>query len=632
MIARQRDILRHTFAAKELGSASPKSIDRLTRNQQELHAVTTEFAFGASQYGDVQPLFDAADAMQAAVAALEQSDLEVGTAAEQSALASLIRARENLRKILKQSSSSSSSQCRSFDKQQRQKLRTPEQQQEQQQQQVAQTRSQLEQLAEQQRQWSQDVRQCSSSSQQSSQSQSQSQSQSSQSQSSSSSNSSGSPSTSSSTSSPDPQQLAQQQRDALGKVKDVQEQLQGSNMSGEQADQQLQQAADAVQSSLDRLAQDEHAAAAADADQAADRLEEISRQLAALNAADFAERLGHAQRLAQQLAERQAALTSQLQAASNAKDSKPGSDGNKSGSGAPSSDQSPGGEAKLGEDTNPGGEVQAGGNGSNSTGSASAGSANGKGRPAVDKTVADEQRMLAERADFLAELIAMLGADSNEADRAVAEIIENAKSTNPPDEIADVMRDAADDVDDGRLDRARQSAGMAGRSLEELAAGLRQARSRQSQPNLEELIAIEQQIADLMAALENAQGQSEVDVAKAKAGQLQPKVEKMARGDAQLADAARSMADGKQAATGGNSLPQGGPQNFDGSRQSPQDSGWRQSQQALAGGLRDVSKALQAKIQEAILAGALLDADQGVPPGYKELVEAYYRALSDDLR
>ena len=49
-------------------------------------------------------------------------------------------------------------------------------------------------------------------------------------------------------------------------------------------------------------------------------------------------------------------------------------------------------------------------------------------------------------------------------------------------------------------------------------------------------------------------------------------------------------------------------------------------------GIRNVSKVLQTRIQEAILAGALMDADQPVPPAYKELVEKYYRALSDDLR
>ena len=45
-----------------------------------------------------------------------------------------------------------------------------------------------------------------------------------------------------------------------------------------------------------------------------------------------------------------------------------------------------------------------------------------------------------------------------------------------------------------------------------------------------------------------------------------------------------------------------------------------------------MAKALQVKIQEAILAGALADADEPVPAEYKPLVEKYYQTLSDDLR
>jgi hypothetical protein len=49
-------------------------------------------------------------------------------------------------------------------------------------------------------------------------------------------------------------------------------------------------------------------------------------------------------------------------------------------------------------------------------------------------------------------------------------------------------------------------------------------------------------------------------------------------------------------------------------------------------GAREIARVLQTKIQEAILAGALLDSDQPVPPEYKPLVEKYYKTLSDDLR
>jgi hypothetical protein len=45
-----------------------------------------------------------------------------------------------------------------------------------------------------------------------------------------------------------------------------------------------------------------------------------------------------------------------------------------------------------------------------------------------------------------------------------------------------------------------------------------------------------------------------------------------------------------------------------------------------------VIRALQAQIQEMILAEAQVDRDVAVPPQYKTLVDDYYRALSEDLR
>ena len=42
--------------------------------------------------------------------------------------------------------------------------------------------------------------------------------------------------------------------------------------------------------------------------------------------------------------------------------------------------------------------------------------------------------------------------------------------------------------------------------------------------------------------------------------------------------------------------------------------------------------ALQAKIQEIMLENALVERTGPVPPQYKNLVEDYYRVLSQDLR
>ena len=41
---------------------------------------------------------------------------------------------------------------------------------------------------------------------------------------------------------------------------------------------------------------------------------------------------------------------------------------------------------------------------------------------------------------------------------------------------------------------------------------------------------------------------------------------------------------------------------------------------------------LQATIHDLILREMLLDADEPVPAEYKELVDVYYRVLSEDLR
>lgn len=602
MIQRQRDNLRRTFAARELHDDSPETLARVTRTQQELLEATTEFAVGASQYGDVQPLFDATAAMEQAIAALSAANLDAGTAAEEVALADLIRARQNLRNILKQSSDQSASQCRSFDKQQRQKLRTPEETKKEAEQQLAQTRDQLEQLAQQQRKWSEEIRQCSNPSANSSQSQSlskptesQSQSQSSSSSESNNASSSGKPQKSSDSQRPTAEQLAEQQQKALAAARELQEKLSQSRDSSKQADAQMQAAADAIEKSLDAVTKPDHQVAADQAQQAADSLEEISEQLAAMNAADFAERLGHAQRMAQRLAEQQQSLAGKA--------------------------QGPQGNSTSGE--------KAEGNADR-----------GQEKPSLDpKEFAGQQRKLAERTDGLAELLAAVRAEANGEDREVGRMIADLQAANGPAETAETMRAAADDAESGQSDRAAQSAAMAGRSLEELAAGLRQVRTQHSQPKLDELIETERQLAELMAALQKAKDAAEVAMSESKAADLQRRLEQIARGNPQLAEAAARMTEGgspQATANQGHTAAKPGGGSTDvtqtGDLQQRPDAGWSRSQQTLTAGLRQASKELQAAIQKAILATALLDADQAVPPDYKDLVDEYYRVLSDDLR
>ena len=107
LIARQRDNLNRTFALERETTVGDAAAKRVARNQAELHAATDEFAQGiAAIAGPIPALEDAVAAMQSATAALEKKDIRTARPREEAALKGLIAARQNLRKLLKQSASS----------------------------------------------------------------------------------------------------------------------------------------------------------------------------------------------------------------------------------------------------------------------------------------------------------------------------------------------------------------------------------------------------------------------------------------------------------------------------------------------------------------------------------------------
>ncbi len=117
LIARQRDNLNRTFALEREPALSDGDAKRLAKYQGELHAATDEFAQGiAALAGPVPALEQAVAAMQSATTALEGKDVVGARPLEEAALKGLIAARQNLRKVLKQSSSNSASACRKFDR------------------------------------------------------------------------------------------------------------------------------------------------------------------------------------------------------------------------------------------------------------------------------------------------------------------------------------------------------------------------------------------------------------------------------------------------------------------------------------------------------------------------------------
>jgi hypothetical protein len=558
LIRQQRELLKRTFALREMSGVSTSQINRLATTQQEIEAATQQFVAGIRQRaGDVPPLDEAITKMQAAAVALAAAVLDDAQMMEEEALAHLIRARQNLRNILQRSDSSQAAQCRTFDRQIQQKLRLPEkevQEEDQQAQQLAQACERLEQLAEQQRQWSRQV--CESPA-----------------------SSSGKP-----IESPSPTtrpQLAQEQQMAIEQAQQVGEQLMQSKRGGELAQQQMEQATGDMQEGLEQLNAGENQDASEAAQRAARRLRQLAEHLDVLNEPEFARQLARASSMAQQL----------------------------------SSDQQ-----QLADAESP----------------ASPQPATAQATPSAPEQTARQQRQLAERAEQLDELTARLAAESLEQDAAIHRVIQDARQAHPTDEIAELMREAAEDFQSGQESQATQAAEMAARSLEHLAGDLRRAHEQLTQPDLDKLMAAEEQAAQMLGQMLESRSESERAMVRSKLDELDQTLDPLAKTDPRLAQAQDSLqrsASG-QAADTDQTVQSSTSAIFEraGDVESSSDARFEHSDQLLVTGLRNVTDTLQTMIQETILDRALLAPDAAVPPGFEKIVEEYYRALSEDLR
>ncbi|HKI18057.1 MAG TPA: DUF4175 family protein, partial [Isosphaeraceae bacterium] len=126
LIARQRVNLNRTFAFESDQTVGDETARRLAKFEQELAAVTAEFAEGmAAIAGPIPALDQAVTAMRSATELLTAKDFPAARPREEAALKELISARQNLRKLLKQSNSSQASACRSCDVKQFQRIRRP---------------------------------------------------------------------------------------------------------------------------------------------------------------------------------------------------------------------------------------------------------------------------------------------------------------------------------------------------------------------------------------------------------------------------------------------------------------------------------------------------------------------------
>ena len=283
MIARQRDNLKHTFAHLDDTTVETPTAQRLAKTERELADATAEFTRGIEQRaGPVPSLHEAEDAMQAAAGTLEQKNLKAGSGSEETALVGLIKARQNDRKSISQSSSCASA-CRKFDQEQKQKVRKPPQ--EDKKERLARLQDEIEKLAREEKKFSEDVTPKGGGAQAEKQ---------------------------------DSQAgLAERQQKSAEKAAELQNQVREDDALTELARERMDSAAAAAQASARSMQNGRQREAGEQAAEAAEQLERLARHVAGLKAPDLTTRLGQSESLARQLAKQQQGLGKDLQGKAN---------------------------------------------------------------------------------------------------------------------------------------------------------------------------------------------------------------------------------------------------------------------------------------------------------------------------
>lgn len=272
-------------------------MEKLAQAERELSEAAAEFTAGIeTRAGPVPCLHEAISAMQSATAALARQQLTPARSFEETALVNLIKARENIRKFLSQSSSASA--CRKFDQQQRQKLRTPPKKDNKAEQ--AKLPQEIEKLAQEEKKIGQEIAAKNGGPQLEDEGQK------------SSKNSVQSKGASSSSGKPTEPSLRERQEKAAAKAAKLKQLVRDNEKLTELARERMDKAAEKVRSSADSLKQGREGEAGRDAADAAEQLERLAKQVAALTAPEVTARLAHGQNMARQLARQQEMLDKEL--------------------------------------------------------------------------------------------------------------------------------------------------------------------------------------------------------------------------------------------------------------------------------------------------------------------------------
>lgn len=241
-----------------------------------------------------------------------------------------------------------------------------------------------------------------------------------------------------------------------------------------------------------------------------------------------------------------------------------------------------------------------------------------------DDPLARQQRSLADDVSALAEVLARTRSGAALEERELAQTIDRALRQNPPADLETAMRRNAEVIRSGRKDQAVGNARVAADRLDALAQDLESVRRAAVQPQLERLLAAEKKAADLQERLRSMRRPSQRAEAERGMRDLEGAVERLNPGDGSLRRGLSKLHTAVRSRHGGDFS-----QVDENTRGTNDELGpFVEYDEAVA----SVVTALQEKIQELMLDSALADRDGPVPPRYKELVEEYYRLLSQDLR
>ncbi|KAA5541443.1 DUF4175 family protein [Roseiconus nitratireducens] len=570
LIKAQREIVRRNFTLERKPpsgeTVDSTAVQTLRTDQQDAREKTDALREALEQkIGPLPMLIYATRAMDDALEHLAEDNLSDARPDEETALADLIAARRNLRKILKQGNSQSQA-ARKVDQQQLDKVRKPEPKPTSpKDSELPKLIEKMEQLAKKQQSFCKSAAACSSASA------------SSQSQQSSPRQSQASPKQSSENQSdstpkaPTREQLQQEQTAAADEMNQLRRQLEAGDL-GELAKQKTEQARQAALRSAELIGQGEKDSESIEqAERSAAELQRLADHLRKREQPDFDQLLSDVQRMTENLATNQRALSGSVQASQS---------GSKSDEEEPSEQQ------------------------------------------AEDQI--HQQEQLAERSDELADLVQKLVADAGDQEWEVQRELLDASPVDAAADARQKIHDAADQLQAGKRLPAAASGTHAAGQLDRLAESLSQVQKQFDSMQLARLSEAERQAAALLDQLRFNANSNAKAAAESGAASLGQTVRSWSSGDAELARAAELLS---RLASGGSSIHR------DRDDATPEsETAFAQSPRNTFEGLRALDQLLQQRIQEAFLDGALQQQDAAVPTEYQDMVEEYYRTLSEDLQ